>query len=295
LTERPKRILLGHLASFGDCLYATAIARQIKEDFPGCHLTWAIGSMYRSILLLNPYVDDVWEIPVAGVGESVTLWPEFERKALERKRRGEFDEVFLTQILPSNLRNYDGTIRSSTFRNYPRRITVPVTPVLRLSDGEVEHVRAFAAAHRLSAYTRVVLFECVPRSGQSSTTLEFAQSVSHEITRLLPDLCIILSSHLPFASDSERIIDGSVLSFRENAELSKYCTLLVGASSGITWLCTSEWAKPLPMVQLIKEDAFCFASVVSDHHYFGLPSASIIELNDRDPQQLLPCIVEIAK
>ena len=31
-TTRRKRILLGQLAARGDCLYATAIARQIKAD-----------------------------------------------------------------------------------------------------------------------------------------------------------------------------------------------------------------------------------------------------------------------
>jgi hypothetical protein len=58
-----KRILLGHLASRGDCLYATAIARQIKADYPGCHLTWAIGSMCRAIIDGNPHVDALWKIP----------------------------------------------------------------------------------------------------------------------------------------------------------------------------------------------------------------------------------------
>ena len=286
-----KKILLGHLGSFGDCLYATTIARQIKFDFPGCHLTWAIGSMYRSIIYLNPYVDDVWEIPAAGVGEIIIEWQKFEREAVERKTRGDFDEVFLTQIVPGNLRNYDGTIRSSTFRNYPGNITVPITPVLRLSTAEVENVRRFAAERKLSEKKPVILFECVPRSGQSSTNLEYALDVVKQVVSSLPSVCVILSSHLSFASNDDRIIDGSVLSFRENAELTKYCTVLVGSSSGISWLCTSDWAKRLPMIQLIKPDAFCFASVVYDHEYFSLPCDSIIEMKDSNPGRLVQCIV----
>ncbi len=286
-----KKILLGHLGSFGDCLYATTIARQIKHDFPGCHLTWAIGSMYSSIIYLNPYVDDTWEIPAAGVGEIVVEWPKFQREAIERKSRGDFDEIFLTQILPGNLRNYDGTIRSSTFRNYPGKITVPTTPVLRLSATEVENVRRFAAERRLSEKKSVILFECVPRSGQSSANLEFALEAAKQVISLLPNVCVILSSHLSFASNDDRIIDGSVLSFRENAELTKHCTLLVGSSSGISWLCTSDWAKRLPMIQLIKPDAFCFASLVYDHEYFGLPHDSIIEMKGSDPGRLTRCVV----
>ncbi|MEQ1577992.1 MAG: hypothetical protein ABL894_10090, partial [Hyphomicrobium sp.] len=58
------RILLGQLGSNGDCLYATTIARQIKKDFPGCHLTWAISSLCTRVLDNNPDVDEVWEVPV---------------------------------------------------------------------------------------------------------------------------------------------------------------------------------------------------------------------------------------
>ena len=64
----PKKILLLQLMSNGDCLYATAIARQIKEDNPGCQLTWAIASFCKTIIDGNPYVDAVWEIP--GVNKS---------------------------------------------------------------------------------------------------------------------------------------------------------------------------------------------------------------------------------
>ena len=288
-----KRILLGHLGSFGDCLYTTAIARQIKHDLPASHLTWAIGSMYRSVIDLNPHVDEVWEIPVSGVGEAIHVWPEFERQVAARKARGDFELVYLTQSLPSNIRNYDGTIRSSIFRNYPGRITVPVTPVVRLSESEVERVRVFAEAHRLRERQGVILFECVPRSGQSAATLEFALGIAHSLVRSVDNVSVILSSHVTFHSDNDRIIDGSVLSFRENAELSKYCTLLVGSSSGVTWLCTSDWAKPLPMIQMIKPDAFCFASVVYDHQYFGLPYDSIIELRDDEPGRLLPCVLKV--
>ncbi len=59
-----KKILLGQLGRRGDCLYATAVARQIKEDFPVCHLTWAISSMCRPVIDNNPYVDKIWELPL---------------------------------------------------------------------------------------------------------------------------------------------------------------------------------------------------------------------------------------
>ncbi|MEO7049339.1 MAG: hypothetical protein ABI091_28810, partial [Ferruginibacter sp.] len=62
MTNSPqKNILLVQLFSNGDCLYATAIARQIKNDFPGCKLSWAIASFCKNIIAHNPYVDEVLE------------------------------------------------------------------------------------------------------------------------------------------------------------------------------------------------------------------------------------------
>ena len=53
---------LVQLDANGDCLYATIIAHQIKEDYPDCHLTWWISSKCRHILRNNPHVDEVVEI-----------------------------------------------------------------------------------------------------------------------------------------------------------------------------------------------------------------------------------------
>lgn len=290
VSQNSKKILLGQLGSNGDCLYATTIARQIKSDYPGCHLTWAIGSMYRSILDGNPYVDEVWEIPLSSNGDMEDVWLRFEREALAREKRGDYDKIFLTQIAPSNLHNYDGTIRSSIFRAYPHPITVPVTPVLRLSATEIENVRLFAESHCLADKLNVILFECSPKSGQSFVTPDFAIEVAEKLMAKIPDVCVILSSNLSVRSTDERIIDGSVLSFRENAELTKYCTLLVGCSSGISWLCTSDWAQPLPMIQLINPNASWFASVAYDFEYWGLATGSVIEMSDSFTGKLVDCI-----
>ena len=145
----PKRILLGHLAARGDCLYATAVARQIKADYPGCHLTWAIGSMCRSLLDGNPYVDAVWEIPLTSHDGVAAAWREYAIAARQRIERHDFDEGFFTQIYRANFRNFDCTIRASIFRGYPRPIQVPIAPIVRLRAEEVENMRRFAQRHRL--------------------------------------------------------------------------------------------------------------------------------------------------
>ena len=289
-TRKPKRILLGQLNSNGDCLYATAIAKQIKKDYPGCHLTWAIGSMCRSVIAENPDVDKVWEVPLKNIGEVGEVWRRFKQEALEKKKRGVFDEVFLTQIINGNISHYDGIIRSSIFRNYPHEITVPVAPVLKLSSREIENVRLFSEYHRLGEKKHIILFESSPQSGQSFLNFDLAMDLAKKVVSAIPNSCVILSSNIPFASNNELIIDGSTLSLRENAELTKYCTLLVGGSSGISWICTSEWAKRLPMIQLLKPNAIWFNSIVKDHKQWRLPTETIIEMKDCSIDKAYHCI-----
>ena len=290
-----KRILLGQLAARGDCLYATAIARQIKHDYPGCRLTWAIGTMCRSILDGNPYVDEIWEIPVADHDAVYAAWYAFFSMAQLRLQRGEFDEAFFTQIYPANYRNYDCTVRASIFRGYPHKITVPVAPVVQLREDEIENVRRFAAHHELHAHAPVILFEFSGSSGQTFVNPQFAYSAACGILAQLPSSRIIMSSLIEIESHDPRIISGHSLSFRENAELTKYCSLLIGCSSGITWLTTSEWAKPLPMVQLLDRTKGVYASIVHDHEHFGLPTEDIIEMTDCPAEDLVDCVVTACK
>ncbi len=285
-----KRILLGHLASFGDCLYATAVARQIKNDYPGCHLTWAIGSKYSSIIEANPYIDEKWIIPLESLSSLDDIWRTFEKEANSLKQKGYFDEIFLTQFNPSYLYRYDGSIRSAIFKGYPNPINVPVTPIVRLYADEVEKVKNFAQAHSLMNYKNVVLFECAPQSLQSFITPAIASELAHEIVENIPDLCIILSTNITVVSHSEKVIDGSILSFRENAHLTKFCSLLIGSSSGITWLSTSDWAKSLPMLQILNPNSIWFPSVIYDHQIWNLPTENIIEIYTDNLEMIKKCI-----
>jgi ADP-heptose:LPS heptosyltransferase len=74
------QILLGQLGSNGDCLYATIVARQIKTDFPDCHLTWAVGSFARPVLENNPFVDRIWQIEVRNWSEMDAAWSPASRR-----------------------------------------------------------------------------------------------------------------------------------------------------------------------------------------------------------------------
>jgi ADP-heptose:LPS heptosyltransferase len=288
-----KRILLVHLVSLGDCLYATTIARQIKQDYPGCHLTWAISNLCSTVIENNPDVDLVWEVPCGKMSDGWGVaWEKIKAEAIRKKESGLFDLVFFTQLYPDNFSNYDGTIRSSLFRSYQNPITVPVSPVVVLTENEVKNVEHFARRNRLKEFRNVILFESSPGSGQSRINNDIALRISKKITDRFPDTVILLSSNQKIQTDHERIIDASELTFRENAELSKYCTLLVGCSSGITWLLTSTWAKKVPMIEILKKGAvlFEFASVRYDLAYWGEPTDHIIEITRSDDDYIARCI-----
>lgn len=286
-----KKFLICQLASFGDCLYATTIAKQIKHDHPESTVTWAISSRYKSILLNNPHVDKIWEIP-ASYGDLFTdAWERLTREAIEKKAYGEFDEIIFSQTTP-RWTHWNGTIRGTILSNYNNQITVSAKPVVVLSQDEIQHVYAFSEANKFASYQNVILFECAPTSGQSKNiTIEFALELSKKILQSEPNTCIVLSSPKKIDTGDSRIIDGSELSFRENAELANHCTLFIGCSSGITWLLTSEMVKMIPMIELLDRDFPLFYGVKYDHEIQKLPHNHILEITTFDEKRILDAVL----
>jgi hypothetical protein len=279
MQQTQTKILLGMLVANGDCLLATVLAKQIKKDFPGCHLTWAISDLCRQVIEGNPDVDAVWEIqlPDKKTGEKEG-WYTFKKDALEKKLSGEFDEIFFTQVYPSNVYHYDGTTRGTIYNAYPRPVTVDARPVLRLSGKEIQKVEEYAGHFRFHEYEHIILFECSSFSGQSFVTPNWAIEVSEKLVNQFENLLIILSTHIELPDHHPRIINANNLSLRENAELTKYSSLLIGCSSGISWIAVTDWAKRLPMIQFLRQGmGFSFASVAWDHKYWGLDDSQIIE------------------
>lgn len=288
-----KRFLIAQLARYGDCLHATTIAKQIKKDYPDSHLTWAVASRFKSILELNPYVDEIWEINTINDDYLDISWYRLEKEAEARKKNGEFDEIFYVQIHPEHWANFNGTIRHSTLAGYKKPITVSVEPVVVLSEKEINNVKEFAEKKALKKFNEVILFECSPGSNQSKVNVEFALHVSQKLIALNPDVCIIISSPGVIPESSPQIVDGSVLTFKENAELTKYCTMLIGCSSGLTWLATSDWAKKLPMIQLLDKNFFIFAGISYDFKYWGLNNEKIIEILKVSEESTIACVTRI--
>lgn len=288
-----KKFLIGQLACYGDCLYATTIPKQIKHDYPESHVTWAIATKYKSILELNPYVDSIWEIEIKDGDYYGKGWKQFEDAAISRKSKGEFDEIIFSQIYPLNWIKYYKTIRNTILSSYKKPINEIVTPVLRLSETEVKNVKSFAERNNLEKFKDIILFECNPGSSQSKLNLELAIEISKKIVEFNNEVCFILTSQKTIELRNPQIIDASELTFRENAELTKYCTLLIGCSSGITWLSTSDWAKKLPMLQLLDSESFFFAGVHFDFEINKLDNSKIIEIIEFDFNKIFRCINSI--
>ncbi|HEY5405619.1 MAG TPA: hypothetical protein VIJ92_00965 [Ginsengibacter sp.] len=288
--EQQQKILLVQLFSNGDCLYATAIARQIKKDYPGCHLTWAIAGFCKSIIVNNPYVDEIMEVNSVAK-KDIAAFRKFKKEVAEKKSKRQLDLVFITQSMDTNEALYDGCIRSAIFRTYPNPITVPVQPVLKLSETEIENARLFSIQYNLSNYKQVILFEFAPLSGQSAITKEIAVKIAEELCEN-KDIAIILSSGNKIQHANRNIIDGSVLSLRETAALTHYCSMLLGCSSGITWISTSDAAKQLPMIQIINPETYWVNSVSRDFKRFGIDTNALIELTHLNETELVNCIKE---
>jgi hypothetical protein len=291
------RILLVQLAGSGDCLLATTIARQIKEvDYPACHLTWLIGSAHRAVIWNNPYVDSVIEVPIDSWAEIQPQRELIQEHVDKLAKTDQFDRVFITDYTADNAQKWFGTTRSSLFRSYPHKLSVNVAPVIVLTDEEVNHVREFADEHALEKGEFTILFECSPQSGQSNMTLGRAHHIAEEVVGRFPQVKVILSSGTRVVSQKPNIIDGSRITWRENAELTRYCHLLVGSSSGISWLNTSTGGAGLPMIQNINpyyaQTRFT-ASVEIDFRYFGMSTSEILEMANANDDEMIRCVTAV--
>ena len=289
------KILLGQLTANGDCVYATILARQLRHDNPDAHITWAVSSQCAGLLKNNPDIDETWEIPVQGWNAHELMWRVFEREAVKRYLRREFDEILLSQVWPDNARNYDGTVRPSILRSFGRPITVPIENVIRMTDREIETVSAFVADAGIDAFEHRILFECSSRSGQSFVTPDIAQDIADKIYAILPDATVIFTTNEAMTLRDERSRYAGDLSLREIAHLTHSCSLFVGAGSGCTVLATSTAAKPLPFVLLLKADTSVFASFAHDFEYFDIVHPGIVEMTDEDPGRIASCIALVCR
>ena len=123
------RYLIVQQFNFGDCLYATILAKQLKQDEPDCKIVWLISPRHKSILDNNPHVDFVEEQALPDRRNAfLREYKKFENRVL--RRSNEFDRIFFSQLYPVNLINFTGVMRNATLDLYKKPITVTKEPVV---------------------------------------------------------------------------------------------------------------------------------------------------------------------
>jgi hypothetical protein len=287
--SNPNRVLLGQLGSGGDCLYTTALARQIKTNWPGCHLTWAVGSLFRPWIEHNPYVDSIWTVPLAERRDTFARWSMFEAEVVRQLDRGSFDLAVMSQICPGNYQRWDGTVRVSGLRAMPE-LSVPVTPVMRTTADERARVDTFARRLGLDGFRHRILMECQAYSLQSAVTPDTALRLARRVVERVPDTIVVLSLPTPLETGSDRVVVAHELSLRENHDLVDRMSLFVGCISGLSVVAMCEREHPVPMVQLVDRRASIYASVSLDFHHWGLATDQLVELRGPPEDEALACI-----
>ena len=287
------RVALVQLSAYGDCLFATLVARQIKRDHPRCHLTWVIGDKFASILDGNPHVDAVHKIVLSSREEAFSSgWENAKTWVTDQLRIGNLEEAYFTQIFPDNIQYYDGLIRTTIYGAYGKPITGPHLPELFLTEAENRNVSEFSVKHRLSEFKHVFLFECGPGSGQSPMTLARAEALAHILAKQHSEVIFLISSSETLVRPSPQVVDASCLTYRENAALARHCTGLIGCFSGITVLTTSTAGKALPMLQILTKPngMFRWGSVAMDFRRSGLDQSRVIEMADPNDERVISCL-----
>ncbi|MBK7224511.1 MAG: hypothetical protein IPH96_03435 [Saprospiraceae bacterium] len=288
-----KKFLIVQIGKYGDCLYATSIVKQIKCDFPTSHITWLICSNFKSILDENPFIDNVWEVDCKALDYfALNGWLKLQEEINSKKESGIYDEIIYSQIPPLNWPRFRRTIRETTISAYSEKYTVDLSPVLKLKESEVTRVKDFSKKYQLNKFKQVVLFECAPGSYQSQVNPDYAISIAKKVIEFNPEVCFILSSNTKIEISHHQILDGFELTYRENAELTKYCTLFIGCSSGITWISTSDWAKKLPTLQLLNPRFFIYSGMNYDFKLSNLDNKHIIELLQYDQDLVVKILIE---
>ncbi len=82
----------------------------------------------------------------------------------------------------------------------PNPITVPVTPIINLTEKEIENVNIFVKLHKINDFKHVILFENSPGSNQSPVNNNFTMNLSKKIVENFEDSLIIISSHKKITS-----------------------------------------------------------------------------------------------
>jgi hypothetical protein len=288
-----ERVLICLIGNNGDCLNGSIIARQVKADTPDAHVTFVTSAGRAGLFANNPYIDEIWGVPDRPDLPFVTMTQAIEAEAIRRHLAGQYDRLYLSQIWPSNLHNYDGSCRPSVVRSYRRPITVPIENVFNYTDAELEDAAKLVTESNFLDYEHRILFECQSLSGQSFMNHEIAQTVADYVYNELPNASMMLISHHDIKLRHPNTKHAKLHSLREISLLSRVATMFIGCGSGGTVIATVPPSEVLPTILILSAGpGASYASFAHERAYWGLPNDHMLETTNESPLAIAATIVE---
>jgi REP element-mobilizing transposase RayT len=274
------------LFSNGDCLLALPILSEIRKEHPYALITWQVAPFSKHFLLNNPEIDVISETDEVKK-YNIKSFRKYKSRILMEYKKDIWDKVYFLQPTDTNQANYDGTIRSMLYNTFGR-IPTDIVPKLYLTNDEISTCSKFSVKHNLSSFNKVILFEFAPQSGQLKIELADALFIANQICKD-ENVAIVLSSSIKMINNNPKIIDGSELGIRETGGLLKYCHLVIGCSSGLSWMATSNIGYNIPLIQIIDPFALWVNPMSRDFKQMNI-TQPLIELYSFDKQTIIECV-----
>lgn len=83
--DEPRQILIVRLGAMGDIIHTLPAVGRLKCSFPRASITWAVEPRWAPLLAGNPYVDEIFPLPI----------PEWRKRLFSPATRREFADVRL--------------------------------------------------------------------------------------------------------------------------------------------------------------------------------------------------------
>ncbi len=286
--EKQSKILIVLLFSNGDCLLSEPVLSNIKKKYPNAHITWNVASFSKNFLLNNPNIDSLIEVNEVAKYDIVS-YRKYKLKIEHQIKNKLWDKVYFLQLTDTNQANYDGCIRSMLYNSYGENMETSVVPQIYLTKEESDKALAFVNKYNLNHFENIVLFEFAPQSGQLVMSAMDAIEIANKITTQNNNVAVIMSSSSKLDINNRNIIDGSELGIRETGALLKYCHLLLGCSSGLSWMATSNIGNNIPLIQIINPKALWVNPMSRDFEWFQI-NQPIKELYEFNINLIVECV-----
>jgi ADP-heptose:LPS heptosyltransferase len=199
-------------------------------------VVWFTSERYACVLENNPDIDEVVALP----GDPRELDSQLERLRASRQWYRFYE--------PAPYRAYEnvpgGDLTELLLSTYDGPMTVPLRPVVVLTDEEVQQARSWWA--QLPSDRPRILVETEFYSQQSPWTVEYAREMIETLRPLRPVFVFTAKNRPPYldelAADYPDLVWCDV-PFRLNAELYNLCDAFIGVSSAISCLSNSTWCR----------------------------------------------------